>query len=61
MPSVKDVTSSFVTAAPEKVIAPRLRFGVVGINHGHIYSMANSIIRGGGEFVSYYAKEPDLI
>ena len=23
--------------------------------------MANSIIRGGGEFVSYYAKEPDLI
>ena len=61
MPTVKDVTSSFVQATPAKIIAPRLRFGVVGINHGHIYSMANSIIRGGGEFVSYYAKEPDLI
>jgi hypothetical protein len=36
MPSVKDVTSSFVKVEPAKIIAPRLRFGVVGINHGHI-------------------------
>ncbi len=61
MPSIKDATASFVKPTAEKIIAPRLRFGVIGINHGHIYSMANSIIRGGGEFVSYYAKEPDLI
>ena len=59
--SLKDVTKIFASKQPERIIAPRLKFGVVGINHGHIYSMANSIIRGGGEFVSYYAKEPDLI
>ncbi|MCZ2479651.1 Gfo/Idh/MocA family protein [Aquirufa nivalisilvae] len=65
MPSIhspiKDGTSLFVPKVQEKIIAPRLKFGVIGINHGHIYTMANSIIRGGGEFVSYYAKEPDLI
>jgi hypothetical protein len=39
----------------ERFLAPRLKFGVIGINHGHIYSMVNSIVRGGGEFVSFYA------
>lgn len=58
---IKDATELFVPKTQEKTIAPRLKFGVIGINHGHIYSMANSIIRGGGEFVAYYAKEPDLI
>ena len=58
---IKDATELFVPKIQEKTIAPRLKFGVIGINHGHIYSMANSIIRGGGEFVAYYAKEPDLI
>ena len=58
---VKDATELYVPKLQEKTIAPRLKFGVIGINHGHIYSMANSIIRGGGEFVAYYAKEPDLI
>ena len=40
--------------------SPRLRFGVVGINHGHIYGMTDAVIRGGGELVSVYAAEPDL-
>ena len=39
---------------------PRLRFAVVGVNHGHINSMTTSIQRGGGELVWLYAKEPDL-
>ncbi len=38
----------------------RIKFSVIGINHGHIYSQVESVIRGGGEFVSFYAKEPDL-
>jgi len=42
-------------------IAPRLRFSVIGLNHGHIYGMTDSLIRGGGELVSFYAVEPDLI
>lgn len=43
-----------------KNLAPKIKFGVIGINHGHIYSMANAIIRGGGEMVGFYAKENDL-
>jgi predicted dehydrogenase len=39
---------------------PRIRFSVIGINHGHIYSMAGAVIRGGGQMVSFYAKEADL-
>jgi predicted dehydrogenase len=38
----------------------RIRFSVIGINHGHIYSMTDAVIRGGGEFVSFYAMEQNL-
>jgi len=38
----------------------RIRFSVIGINHDHIYSQVGAVLRGGGEFVSFYAKEPDL-
>jgi predicted dehydrogenase len=58
--SFKDVTKTFAPAVPERVIAPRIKFGVIGINHSHIYGMAASIIKGGGEMVSFYAKEADL-
>lgn len=40
---------------------PRLRFAAIGLNHGHIYGQCQSVIRGGGELVSFHAKEPDLI
>jgi predicted dehydrogenase len=39
---------------------PRIRFSVIGINHAHINSMVEAVIRGGGEFVSFYAAEPNL-
>lgn len=39
----------------------RIRFAVIGINHDHIYSAVSAVLRGGGEFVSFYAKEPDLV
>lgn len=39
----------------------RIRFSVIGLNHGHINSMTSAVIRGGGELVSVYAKEPDLL
>jgi predicted dehydrogenase len=41
--------------------APRLKFGVVGTNHSHIYGMIDAVVRGGGEMVSVYVKEPDLL
>jgi predicted dehydrogenase len=40
---------------------PRIKFSVIGINHAHIYSQVDAVIRGGGQLVSLYAKEPDLV
>ena len=40
---------------------PRIKFSVIGINHAHIYSQVEAVTRGGGQFVSFYAKEPDLV
>ena len=40
---------------------PRIKFSVIGINHSHINSQVDAVIRGGGQFVSFYAKEPDLV
>jgi len=49
--------------AQEKQPAPgasRIRFAAIGLNHGHINGQTDSVIRGGGELVSFFAKEPDL-
>ena len=43
-------------ATPEKV-----RFSVIGLNHGHIYGQVNLMLRAGAELVSFYAPEPDLV
>src|SRR5688500_151181 len=40
---------------------PRIKFSVIGINHAHIYSQVEAVTRGGGQLVSFYAKEPDLV
>lgn len=40
--------------------AGRIKFAVIGMNHGHIYGQVEATIRGGGELVSFYSKEPDL-
>ena len=40
---------------------PRIRFAVIGINHSHIYSQVGAVLRGGGELVWLYAKEPELV
>ena len=46
------------SAPPPRV--SRIRFAAIGLNHGHINGQVDSVIRGGGELVSFYAKEPDL-
>jgi predicted dehydrogenase len=38
----------------------RIRFAVIGINHSHINNQIQTVVRGGGQLVSFYAKEPDL-
>lgn len=45
---------------PKYYAEPRIRFSVIGINHGHINSQVEAVKRGGGQFVSFFAKEPDL-
>lgn len=49
-----------VASSPPANVAPRIRFSVVKMNHGHIYSQVEAVIRGGGELVSFYAPEADL-
>lgn len=38
----------------------RIRFSVIGLNHGHINGQTEAVLRGGGELVSFFAKEADL-
>ena len=45
----------------QKPVEPRIKFSVININHGHIYSMVDAVTRGGGQLVSFFAKEPDLV
>ena len=40
--------------------AARIRFAAIGLNHGHINGQVDTMIRGGGAMVSFFAKEPDL-
>lgn len=58
------------TSRPEEIIVKsvsrqepkeKIRFSVIGLNHGHIYGMVDSVIKGGGEMVSVFAKEADLL
>lgn len=37
-----------------------IRFGVIGLNHGHIYAQTEALRRAGGQLVSVYAGEPEL-
>ena len=53
------VRASAQETAPRKRPA-RIRFAAIGLNHGHIVGQCDAVIRGGGELVSFYAKEPEL-
>jgi predicted dehydrogenase len=52
-----------IVLKPHKRSKPKesIKFGVIGINHGHIYGMVNALIEGGWEMVAVYAKETDLL
>jgi predicted dehydrogenase len=40
---------------------PRIRFGVIGIDHPHIYGQSNLLLKAGAELVSFHATETALI
>ena len=60
VPIVSGVPMDLAGAGSSSSAAPRLRFGVVGMNHAHIYGMVDAVVRGGGQLVSFHAREPDL-
>lgn len=67
---LKDTTKAatgmaLLSALPNNAMAntlaePKIRFSVIGINHSHIYGMVEAVTRGGGQLVSFHAKEADL-
>jgi predicted dehydrogenase len=63
--AVLSATTSAAAAPQAPAVAtkgpPRITFAVIGINHSHVNSQTDAVIRGGGELVSVYAKEPDLL
>ena len=69
MASIRESFGSLAKTRPReyenktRLTAPgnSIRFSVIGMNHGHIYSQTNALIRGGGKLVSCYAKEPELL
>lgn len=38
----------------------KLRFAVIGLNHGHIYGQVDALAEAGSELVSFFAAEDDL-
>jgi predicted dehydrogenase len=56
----RPITSSGSQRHASTNVAPSIRFSVIGLNHGHINSQVEAVIRGGGQLAAFYAKEPDL-
>jgi predicted dehydrogenase len=54
-------TTRAVQAKAQPARTPRIRFAAIGLNHGHINSQVETVIRGGGELVSFFATEPELV
>ena len=60
---IKDIACSAAVMSfqPVKSAPARIRFAVIGVNHDHIKGQTRTVLQGGGELVSIYAKEPDLV
>jgi predicted dehydrogenase len=53
--------SAWPRPVPAQGPGPRIRFAAIGLNHGHINGQTEAVLRGGGELVWVYAKEPELV
>jgi len=45
---------------PAPPTAPRVKFAAIGLNHDHINGQVDTVTRGGGALVAFFAKEPEL-
>ncbi|MBO9622671.1 MAG: Gfo/Idh/MocA family oxidoreductase [Sphingomonas sp.] len=52
------VSESAAPAGPEPGVKHRIDFGVIGLDHAHIYSMTDAMIRGGGTPTAFFATDP---
>jgi predicted dehydrogenase len=57
----KPRSATIIQTNTKPIIANRIKFAVINIDHPHIYGMTDAIKRGGGELVAIYAKQPDLV
>ncbi|MES2796896.1 MAG: Gfo/Idh/MocA family oxidoreductase [Bacteroidota bacterium] len=57
---MKITKSYFEKPKPTIYTVPRIKFSVIGLNHGHINSMVTTTIAAGGEMVSFYSLEDSL-
>jgi predicted dehydrogenase len=59
------LTGSVPRSSASQAISPaarpaRIRFAAIGLNHSHISGQVDTVIRGGGQLVSFFAKETEL-
>ena len=47
-------------SASQAAAPARIRFAAIGLNHSHINGQVETVKRGGGQLVSFFAKEPEL-
>ena len=52
------VSADTAPSGPEPQSRHKIRFGVIGLDHGHIYSMTDAMIRGGGIPIAFFAADP---
>ncbi|PSJ40429.1 Gfo/Idh/MocA family protein [Allosphingosinicella deserti] len=55
------VSTSEAPTGPEPGARHRINFGVIGLDHAHIYGMTDAMIRGGGTPVAFFAEDPAQI
>jgi predicted dehydrogenase len=54
------LTGSTRGPAAQAIRPARIRFAAIGLNHGHINGQVATVVRGGGQLVSFFAKEAEL-
>ncbi|UYY58175.1 Gfo/Idh/MocA family protein [Sphingomonas sp. S2-65] len=55
------VSADAAPAQPEPTAKHRIKFGVIGLDHAHIYGMTDAMIRGGGTPAAFFATDPKQI
>ena len=55
------VSESQAPSGPEPGVRHNIDFGVIGLDHAHIYGMTDAMIRGGGRPTAFFATDPAQI